>query len=76
VEIHTQEIQELNLKSIVNFLKLEENVRGFWCGYRHAWRNATKQLDRIAYVHVKNIGDNLDKFVNKFINRKEGELLR
>jgi len=52
VEIHTQEIQKLNLKLTVNFLKLMEKVLyaavDMATGMHDA--NATEQLDHIAYL--------------------------
>jgi len=52
VKIHTQEIQELNLKSTVNFLKLMEKVICAAADMVTSMRdaNATEQLDRIAYL--------------------------
>jgi len=48
MKIYIQEIQELNLKSTVNFLKLMvKNMHGCRHDYGHA--NAIEQLGRIAY---------------------------
>jgi len=73
VEIHTQEIQKL--KSTVNFIKLMGKVLyaavDMGTGMHDA--NATEQRDRM-HIHVdlaKDIDDNLDKFVNKFISRNQ-----
>jgi len=58
VEIHTQEIQKLNLKSSMTCLRA--------CMTQMRLNNLT-----VLHIHVnlaKDIGNNLDKFVNKFIS--------
>jgi len=77
VKIHTQEIQKLNLKSIINVLNFMGKVLCATADIATIVQMTQMRLSNLTVLHIhnmdltKDVDDNLDKFVNKFINRTQ-----